>query len=95
VREFTAAGHAAEARLDVTDEAAVVRAFETFDARSLAVDILGQQRRHPVAQAVLELSTAEWRKVLDTNLTSAFVVGREAGRRMWHAAAARSSTSDR
>jgi gluconate 5-dehydrogenase len=31
---------------------------------------------------MVELSTAEWQKVMDTNLTSAFVVGREAAKRM-------------
>jgi gluconate 5-dehydrogenase len=83
VREFTAAGHAAEgAAFDVTDEAAVVRAFEIFDARGLAVDILVNNAGIQLRKPMLELSTAEWRKVLDTNLTSAFVVGREAGRRM-------------
>jgi gluconate 5-dehydrogenase len=30
----------------------------------------------------VDLSTEDWRKVIDTNLTSAFVVGREAARRM-------------
>ena len=83
VREFTVAGHVAEgAAFDVTDEAAVVRAFETFDARGLAVDILVNNAGIQLRKPMIELSTAEWRKVLDTNLTSAFVVGREAGRRM-------------
>jgi gluconate 5-dehydrogenase len=31
---------------------------------------------------MVDLSTEDWRKVIDTNLTSAFVVGREAARRM-------------
>jgi gluconate 5-dehydrogenase len=31
---------------------------------------------------MLELSTENWRRVIETNLTSAFVVGREAARRM-------------
>ncbi len=70
------------AAFDVTDEAAVVRAFETFDARGLAVDILVNNAGIQLRKPMLELSTAEWRKVIDTNLTSAFVVGREAGRRM-------------
>jgi gluconate 5-dehydrogenase len=83
VRELTAAGHAAEgAAFDVTDEAAVVGAFEGFDARGLAVDILVNNAGIQLRKPMVELSTAEWRKVLDTNLTSAFVVGREAGRRM-------------
>jgi gluconate 5-dehydrogenase len=31
---------------------------------------------------MVELDTADWRRVLDTNLTAAFVIGREAARRM-------------
>ena len=31
---------------------------------------------------MVELELADWQRVLDTNLTSAFVVGREAARRM-------------
>jgi gluconate 5-dehydrogenase len=83
VREFIAAGYAAEgAAFDVTDEAAVVRAFEGFDERGLAVDILVNNAGIQLRKPMVELSTAEWHKVLDANLTSAFVVGREAGRRM-------------
>ena len=48
----------------------------------MVVDILvnnaGIQHRQPM----LELSTENWRRVIETNLTSAFVVGREAARRM-------------
>ncbi len=83
VRELQAAGHAAEAAaFDVTDEATVVAAFEAFDARGLAIDILVNNAGIQLRKPMLELSTAEWHKVLDTNLTSAFVVGREAARRM-------------
>ncbi len=83
VSELAAAGHAAEAAaFDVTDEAAVLRAFEGFDARGLAIDILVNNAGIQLRKPMLELSTAEWHKVLDTNLTSAFVVGREAARRM-------------
>ena len=38
----------------------------------------GIQFRRPM----VELDTADWRRVIETNLTSAFVVGREAARRM-------------
>ena len=31
---------------------------------------------------MVELATADWQRVIDTNLTSAFVIGREAARRM-------------
>ncbi len=71
-----------EACFDVTDEAAVLAAFERLDGEGVAVDILvnnaGIQWRKPM----VELATEDWRRVIETNLTSAFVVGREAARRM-------------
>ncbi len=70
------------AAFDVTDEAAVVAAFEGFDAKGLAIDILinnaGIQYRKPI----VELDLANWNRVIDTNLTSAFLVSREAAKRM-------------
>jgi gluconate 5-dehydrogenase len=67
---------------DVADEASVVRAFEALDRDGVAVDILvnnaGIQHRQPM----LELALADWQRVIDTNLTAAFLVGREAARRM-------------
>jgi gluconate 5-dehydrogenase len=83
VRELVAAGLVAEgSAFDVTDEAAVTQAFAAFDRRGLAIDILVNNAGIQLRKPMLELSTAEWHKVLDTNLTSAFVVGREAARRM-------------
>jgi len=83
VKELVAAGMAAEgAAFDVTDEAAVVRAFEAFDQRGVAIDILVNNAGIQLRKPILELSTTEWHRVLDTNLTSAFIVGREAARRM-------------
>jgi gluconate 5-dehydrogenase len=81
--ELRAAGYQAQASgFDVTDEVAIVQAFERFDADGLAVDILvnnaGIQHRKPL----LEFTSDEWRKVIETNLTSAFVIGREAAKRM-------------
>ena len=67
---------------DVTDEAAILAAFAALDAQGVAVDILvnnaGMQLRRPM----VELETADWRRVIETNLTSAFVIGREAAKRM-------------
>ena len=81
--EMRAGGHTVhEARFDVTDEAAILAAFATLDARGVAVDVLvnnaGMQLRRPM----VELETADWRRVIETNLTSAFVIGREAAKRM-------------
>src|SRR3954465_13017696 len=83
VAEFRAAGHQAEgAAFNVTDEPAIVAAFNDFDNKGIAVDILvnnaGIQHRKPL----VELATDEWRKVIEANLTSAFVIGREAAKRM-------------
>ena len=77
------AGHEVrEASFDVTDEAGVQAAFRSFDEDGIEIDILvnnaGIQHRQPM----VELSLADWQRVIDTNLTSAFVVGREAAKRM-------------
>ena len=73
---------AREACFDVTDEAAVAAAFASFDAEEIEVDILVNNAGIQLRKPLVDFSTEEWRKVLDTNLTSAFVVGREAARRM-------------
>jgi gluconate 5-dehydrogenase len=76
VAALTAAGHAARGlRFDVT-------AFEALDAEGVAVDILVNNAGIQFRKPMLELETADWRRVIDTNLTSAFVAGREAARRM-------------
>jgi gluconate 5-dehydrogenase len=83
VSDLRAAGISARgAAFDVADEASVAQAFERFDRDGVAIDILvnnaGIQHRQPM----LELALADWQRVLDTNLTAAFLVGREAARRM-------------
>jgi len=81
--EMRAAGHQVhEALFDITDEAAVAAAFKNLDQRGIEIEILlnnaGIQFRRPM----VELDTADWRRVIETNLTSAFIVGREAAKRM-------------
>jgi gluconate 5-dehydrogenase len=81
--ELRAAGHSVhEAPFDVTDEAAVLAAFAALDERGVAVDILVNNAGIQFRRPMVELETADWRRVIETNLTSAFVVGREAARRM-------------
>jgi len=83
VGELRAAGFAAEgAAFDVTDEAAVVSAFEGFDKAGIEVDILVNNAGIQMRKPLVEFSSADWRKVIETNLTSAFIIGREAARRM-------------
>ena len=81
--ELRAAGHVAEGvAFDVTDEAGIVAAFARFDAAGTEVDILVNNAGIQVRKPLVEFSSIEWRKVIETNLTSAFVVGREAAKRM-------------
>jgi gluconate 5-dehydrogenase len=83
VAAMRAAGHAAESSaFDVTDEAGIVEAFGRFDAAGIEIDILVNNAGIQVRKPLIEFSSAEWRKVIETNLTSAFVVGREAAKRM-------------
>ncbi len=78
-----AAGHdALAACFDVTDEAGVVAAFEGFDRDGLAIDILVNNAGINIRRPIVEMSTADWRRIIETNLTAAFVVGREAAKRM-------------
>ncbi len=67
---------------DVADETAVIAAFEDFDAQHVAIDILVNNAGIQFRKPMLDLAAEDWRRVLETNLTSAFIVGREAARRM-------------
>nr|WP_321481822.1 SDR family oxidoreductase [uncultured Cohaesibacter sp.] len=81
--ELRAKGHKVhEAAFDVTDDASVVAAFNQFDAEGIDVDILINNAGIQLRKPMVEMSTDEWNKVIDTNLTSAFVTGREAAKRM-------------
>ena len=81
--ELRSAGFNADGvSFDVTDEAAIVTAFERFDQSGTAIDILVNNAGIQFRKLMLELATADWRRVVETNLTSAFVIGREAAKRM-------------
>jgi gluconate 5-dehydrogenase len=70
------------APFDVTDGGASARAVEKLEAEFAPIDILinnaGIQRRAPLA----EMTEEQWRAVIDTNLTSAFLVARAVAPRM-------------
>ena len=70
------------APFDVTDEAAVEAGVARIEDEIAAIDILvnnaGMQLRNPLQ----DYSSADWHRLLDTNVTSAFLVGRAVGRRM-------------
>lgn len=81
--EMRGAGHdVLAAAFNVTDEAAIVAAFERFDAEGTPVDILVNNAGIQFRKPMLELATRDWQRVIDTNLTAAFVAGREAAKRM-------------
>ena len=71
-----------EAAFDVTDEDAIKAAFAKLDAEGVAVDILVNNAGIQLRKPMVELTSDEWRKVIETNLTSAFIIGREAAKRM-------------
>ncbi|MEV7084450.1 SDR family oxidoreductase [Streptomyces sp. NPDC093085] len=67
---------------DIVDEDAVAAALTSVESETGPVHILvnnaGVQHREPL----LDVSRENWRRVIDTNLTGAFVVGRQAARLM-------------
>jgi gluconate 5-dehydrogenase len=78
-----AKGHTVhEAPFDVTSQDAVQAAFTRLDAQRIEVDILFNNAGIQLRRPLIELDAADWRNVIETNLTSAFLVGREAARRM-------------
>ena len=70
------------AAFDVTDEDAVAEIFAQFDADGFEIDILINNAGIQFRKPMLELELKDWQRVIDTNLTSAFIVGKEAARRM-------------
>jgi gluconate 5-dehydrogenase len=70
------------AAFDVTHGAAIMGEIERIEAKVAPIDILvnnaGIHRRVPLA----EMSEQQWREVLDTNLTGAFLVARAVAPRM-------------
>jgi gluconate 5-dehydrogenase len=67
---------------DVTDEAAVIAAFAEFDRQGIEIDILINNAGIQFRKPMVDLELKDWQRVIDTNLTSAFIVGRQAAKRM-------------
>lgn len=83
VSELREAGLQADALpFNITDEAAIKAAFADLDARGVTIDILVNNAGIQFRKPLVELETADWQRVLDTNLTAAFIIGREAAKRM-------------
>ena len=83
VAGLRAAGHAADGSVfDVTEPDQIERAVTAIEATIGPIDICvnnaGMQRRVPLHEVTPQL----WAEVLDTNLTSAFLVGTAVARKM-------------
>ena len=75
-------GQAVAVELDVTDSASVRDALADAQRLVGTVRILVNNSGIASPSAVLDTEDEEWQKVLDTNLTGAFLMAREAARRM-------------
>jgi NAD(P)-dependent dehydrogenase (short-subunit alcohol dehydrogenase family) len=81
--EITAAGGTAAAvALDVTDGASIKAAFDDAERALGPIDVLINNAGVALTKPALETDEADWDHVLDTNLKGAWMVAREAARRM-------------
>ncbi len=81
------AGFAAEARVecrafDVTDETAVTRAIDAIEAELGPIDILVNNTGIQIRGPLETFDTADWHRLINTNLNSVFYVSRAAVRHM-------------
>ena len=80
--DLARAGHLVSTMpFDVADETAIQAAFDRLDRDGIAVDILVNNAGIHFRKPMIELAGTDWRRVVDTNLIAAFLIGREAGRR--------------
>ncbi|MBI3708689.1 MAG: SDR family oxidoreductase [Proteobacteria bacterium] len=81
--EMAAEGLSADvAAFDVTDEAAATAAIARIERERGRLDIVVLNAGINIRGPVLDMSTADFNKVIATNLTSCFVMAREAARGM-------------
>jgi NAD(P)-dependent dehydrogenase (short-subunit alcohol dehydrogenase family) len=75
-------GSAVAVTVDVTSEASVSAAFAEIDRQLGVVDVVINNAGTTATKSLLELTEPEWDSVLDTNLKGAWLVTREAARRL-------------
>lgn len=81
--EIEASGGRAEVvALDVADEKSVEAAFAEMDRLGLRADVVVNNAGISDAKPALEISAAEWDRVVDVNLRGVFLVAQAAARRM-------------
>jgi len=82
-RKITAAGgRAVSIEADVTDRAAVVRAFDAAEKALGAITVVVNNAGVAHSTRAVEISEEEYRRVVGTNLDAVFFVAQEAARRM-------------
>jgi NAD(P)-dependent dehydrogenase (short-subunit alcohol dehydrogenase family) len=67
---------------DVADAASVAQAFSRVDELLGGVDVLVANAGISIRKPFLEIEEADWRRVLDVNLTGVFFCAQQAARRM-------------
>jgi 3-oxoacyl-[acyl-carrier protein] reductase len=77
-----AGGRSVAVAADVTDRAAMSRAFDAVEAEFGTVTILINNAGIAYAGRAVDLPESEWRRVLDTNLDAVFFWAQEAAKRM-------------
>jgi NAD(P)-dependent dehydrogenase (short-subunit alcohol dehydrogenase family) len=75
-------GLAAAVRCDVADEGQVADAFASVDDLLGGVDVLVANAGISIRKPFLDIEEADWRRVLDVNLTGVFHCAQQAARRM-------------
>jgi NAD(P)-dependent dehydrogenase (short-subunit alcohol dehydrogenase family) len=74
--------HAIARTADVTDEQQIAQAFAAIEETLGPVDVLLSGAGIAHVEPAVEMSLADWKQMLDVNLTGMFVCARTAGRRM-------------
>jgi len=68
--------------MDVADEASIIGAFDRIAERDGVCDVIVNNAGIAITRPALEHTAADWDGVLDVNLRGAFLVAREAARRL-------------
>lgn len=69
-------------QVDVTDEGAVEQVFADIIKQEGSMDVLVNNAGVAIRQPTVDLSLADWQRVLDVNMTGVFLCARAAGRVM-------------
>ena len=75
-------GRCGAVRVDVTDAAATGDAFDAAERRAGPVTVVINNAGVAMTKSALDITEADWDRVVDTNLKGAWLVAQEAARRM-------------